>query len=180
MKAETRTVQEVLRGDRRFVVPVYQRPYVWDQEQQWEPLWPDVEATAVRLSEVRGDAYAKGTEAPVADQAASPHFLGAVVIEDRPVMTGDVDSRLAELDPMLSSGRRREAAELAYAIAVRLQAEGRIREAGKFARKCLALCSDLPTSTIEQCTPTQMEVGGVSMPDLLHDDVVRSRLGHLL
>jgi hypothetical protein len=38
VKADTRTLQRVMQGDRRFVVPVYQRPYVWDQEKQWEPL----------------------------------------------------------------------------------------------------------------------------------------------
>lgn len=94
MKAETRTLQGVLHGDRRFVVPVYQRPYVWEQERQWEPLWADIEATAVRLAEVRVDGHAKALDAPVADQSASPHFLGAIVIEDRPIVTGEVDTRL--------------------------------------------------------------------------------------
>lgn len=94
MKAETRTLQGVLHGDRRFVVPVYQRPYVWEQEKQWEPLWNDIEATAIRLGEARATAFDKGAEAAMADQGAAPHFLGAIVIEDRPVMTGDVDTRL--------------------------------------------------------------------------------------
>lgn len=94
MKAETRSLQGVLHGDRRFVVPVYQRPYVWEQEKQWEPLWNDIEATAVRLGEARATAFDKGADASMADQGAAPHFLGAIVIEDRPVMTGDVDTRL--------------------------------------------------------------------------------------
>jgi hypothetical protein len=94
MKAETRTLQEVLHGDRRFLVPVYQRPYVWELERQWEPLWNDIEATAVRLAEARANGHAKGVEASTADQSAPPHFLGAIVIEDRPVMTGEVDTRL--------------------------------------------------------------------------------------
>jgi hypothetical protein len=94
VKAETRTLQEVLHGDRRFVVPVYQRPYVWELERQWEPLWADVEATAIRLAEVRRDGHGRGLDASMADRGASPHFLGAVVIEDRPVKTGDVDTRL--------------------------------------------------------------------------------------
>ena len=51
MNADTLTLQSALQGDRRFVVPVYQRPYVWEQERQWEPLWTDVEATALRLAE---------------------------------------------------------------------------------------------------------------------------------
>src|SRR5687768_8507732 len=94
MKADTRTLQDVFHGDRRFVVPVYQRPYVWEREKQWEPLWADIEATAMRLAEARIAAHAKGSEASVADLAAAPHFLGAIVIEDQPVMTGEVDTRL--------------------------------------------------------------------------------------
>lgn len=94
MKADTRTVQDIFHGDRRFVVPVFQRPYVWELEKQWEPLWSDVEATAIRLAEARTNAHARGVEASAADQSAPPHFLGAIVMEDRPVMTGDVDTRL--------------------------------------------------------------------------------------
>src|SRR5947207_1903848 len=94
MKADTRTLHGVFLGDRRFVVPVYQRPYVWELERQWEPLWADVEATAVRLADARASAHAHGRDPSHADQAAAPHFLGAIVIEDQPIMTGDVDTRL--------------------------------------------------------------------------------------
>jgi hypothetical protein len=94
VKAETKTLQGVFHGDRRFVVPVYQRPYVWEQVKQWEPLWDDVEATAIRLGETRLASHDQGTEATHADKRAAPHFLGAIVIEDKPVMTGDVDTRL--------------------------------------------------------------------------------------
>ncbi|UJA20201.1 DUF262 domain-containing protein [Thermoleophilia bacterium SCSIO 60948] len=94
MKADTRTLQTVFQGERQFVVPVYQRPYVWVREKQWEPLWDDIEATAIRLAEARKEANAHGQDAATADQSAAPHFLGALVIEDQPVMTGDVDSRL--------------------------------------------------------------------------------------
>jgi hypothetical protein len=76
--AETRTLQGVLHGDRRFLVPIYQRPYVWELERQWEPLWDDVEATAVRLAEARVAGHMKGLDVPLADKAAAPHFLGAV------------------------------------------------------------------------------------------------------
>ena len=91
-----------------------------------------------------------------------------------------LDDVIAEFDQMLARGRKREAAELAYAIAVRLQAQGRVRDASKHGQTCLALYEELLTSTIDQCTPTRMEVGGVTLPDYLHEGVVRSRLGHLL
>jgi hypothetical protein len=91
-----------------------------------------------------------------------------------------LDDAIAEFERLHSRGHKREAAELAYAIAVRLQAEGRVRAASEYGRACLALYDELPTETIEQCTPTQMNVAGVSLPNYLHEDVVRSRLGHLL
>ena len=91
-----------------------------------------------------------------------------------------LDGVIAEFDRVLSRGSKRQAAEMAYAIAVRLQAEGRVRDAAVYGRTCLALYEELPSSTIDQCTPTQMKVAGVALPDFLHDDVVRSRLGHLL
>ncbi|MBE2316681.1 DUF262 domain-containing protein [Solirubrobacter sp. CPCC 204708] len=94
MKAETRTVKGIFHGERRFEVPVYQRPYVWNRERQWEALWHDIEATAIRLAEARIAGHGKGIDAAVADKLAAPHFLGALVIEDQPVMTGAVDTRL--------------------------------------------------------------------------------------
>jgi len=94
LKADTKTLQEVLHGDRRFVVPVYQRPYVWEQERQWEPLWNDVEATAVRLAEARQSGQSKGLDAAKSDREAAPHFLGAIVVGQSPTKTGEVDTRL--------------------------------------------------------------------------------------
>ena len=93
MHASTRTLQAVLQGDRRFVIPVYQRPYVWDRVRQWEPLWADVEATALRLADARVAAHAKGIPASEADKSAPPHFLGAVVVEQYPTATGEIDVR---------------------------------------------------------------------------------------
>lgn len=75
LKADAKTLREVLHGDRRFVVPVYQRPYVWEQERQWEPLWNDVEATAVRLAESPAIWPVKGLDAAKSDREAAPHFL---------------------------------------------------------------------------------------------------------
>lgn len=91
-----------------------------------------------------------------------------------------LDDVIAEFEQMMSRHRKREAGELAYAIAVRLQAEGRVREASEYGRKCLALFEELPSSTLDEVTSTRPNVAGVNLPDYLHDDVVRSRLGHLL
>ena len=42
VKPETRTVNQLFERDVRYVVPLYQRPYVWDENDQWAPLWEDV------------------------------------------------------------------------------------------------------------------------------------------
>lgn len=93
MKAETRTLQMVLRGDRCFQIPPYQRPYVWDREQQWEPLWQDIEATAERLGEVRQVGFQNKLDVARADKSAVPHFLGAIVVEQQATAVGEVDVR---------------------------------------------------------------------------------------
>ena len=62
MQARTTTPAELFGADLRYVVPIFQRPYVWTRTDQWEPLWQDV-----RL---------------LADQASlAPHFLGAIVLD---------------------------------------------------------------------------------------------------
>ena len=30
----------------RYLVPLFQRPYVWKLEKQWGPLWEDIQAVA--------------------------------------------------------------------------------------------------------------------------------------
>lgn len=66
MKSETVSVQKLFKDRRQYRVPFFQRPYVWNREDQWERLWTDVSQKA----EVRLDG----------DQP-SPHFLGAAVLE---------------------------------------------------------------------------------------------------
>jgi hypothetical protein len=68
MKPDTRTVKELFERDVRYVVPLYQRPYVWSAERQWQPLWEDIEAILEqRLNGGSGDGFS--------------HFLGAIVLD---------------------------------------------------------------------------------------------------
>lgn len=62
------TATELFEGRKHYVIPAYQRPYVWNEEDQWAPLWDDI----VRVSESHVRSSPK--------QFAS-HFLGAVVFE---------------------------------------------------------------------------------------------------
>lgn len=49
METQVRTPQMVFMQPQRLVVPVFQRPYVWNEENQWEPLWNDVARLADRV-----------------------------------------------------------------------------------------------------------------------------------
>ncbi|GAA0384806.1 DUF262 domain-containing protein [Microbispora corallina] len=85
MKAETRTPAEIFNGTVRYVIPLFQRPYVWNKADQWEPLWDDVHAVAEQVLETL-DSY--GGEANI-----PPHFLGAIVLEQQWTQSGFVPVR---------------------------------------------------------------------------------------
>ena len=69
MKPDKFTVFELFERERRYLVPLYQRPYVWTQDEQWNPLWLDIAEKADTLFD------------PDADRdSLRNHFLGAVVL----------------------------------------------------------------------------------------------------
>jgi hypothetical protein len=80
METQVRTPQMVFMQPQRLVVPLFQRPYVWNEENQWEPLWQDVTRVAER---VLGRPYEKH----------HPHFLGAVVLQQIQKPTGLMQER---------------------------------------------------------------------------------------
>lgn len=51
MKADTHTPAEIFGRDIRYLVPLFQRPYVWNKTDQWAPLWEDVRAVAEQALE---------------------------------------------------------------------------------------------------------------------------------
>ena len=70
MKPNNLSVFNLFQMERRYVVPLFQRPYVWSQETQWGPLWEDVKAKANEVLEQREDDL----------YPIRKHFLGAAVI----------------------------------------------------------------------------------------------------
>lgn len=74
MKPSKMTVYELFETQRRYVVPLFQRPYVWERERQWEPLWEDISVKA-------GQVFDQGTD----KHNLSSHFLGAAVLHSIPV-----------------------------------------------------------------------------------------------
>jgi hypothetical protein len=98
MLAEALTPADIFGYHVRYVVPLFQRPYVWNRRDQWEPLWDDVRTVADRL--LHG--------------VRAQHFLGAVVVEQAPTPVGavtayhviDGQQRLTTLQLLLDAARR--------------------------------------------------------------------------
>ena len=46
MHTDILTPKDLFQKDVRYTIPPFQRPYVWNQDDQWEPLWEDVRNVA--------------------------------------------------------------------------------------------------------------------------------------
>jgi len=69
LKSDDITIQQLFQDRRQYMVPFYQRAYVWTRAGQWEQLWDDIR--------VKADARLLGSR-------TGPHFLGAVVLDPQP------------------------------------------------------------------------------------------------
>ena len=79
MDTQVKTPNSIFMQPQRLLVPLFQRPYVWNEERQWEPLWKDV----LRV-----------TERSLANsQHSQPHFLGAIVLQQIKSITGSLQQR---------------------------------------------------------------------------------------
>lgn len=70
MEVFKKTISAVFTGERRYAIPLFQRPYVWAAERQWQPLWDDI------VERAEPELIPSQAEIP-------PHFLGAIVIQQR-------------------------------------------------------------------------------------------------
>jgi alkylated DNA nucleotide flippase Atl1 len=78
VETHVRTPQDVFMQPQHLVVPPFQRPYVWEKEEQWAPLWQDVRRLAeLRLTQSSADAK---------------HFLGAIVVQAQEPILGDLQA----------------------------------------------------------------------------------------
>ncbi|MBB0025882.1 DUF262 domain-containing protein [Ralstonia pickettii] len=78
MEANTRKLERIFDQTITYQVPLFQRPYVWTQEANWDPLWEDIQVLL--------DKHLLGAK-------VHPHFLGAVVLEQLANQTGSIESR---------------------------------------------------------------------------------------
>ncbi len=68
MQVFTKTISTVFGREGRYVIPLFQRPYVWSETYQWSPLWEDIVEQAER-------------QLASPNATIPPHFLGAVVVQ---------------------------------------------------------------------------------------------------
>lgn len=91
MKADILTLKSLFQKDVRYLIPTFQRPYVWNQDEQWEPLWNDVrniaESYLEELERLGPDKQA------AAEEGAGTHFMGAVVLQQQATATADLETR---------------------------------------------------------------------------------------
>lgn len=81
METNTRTPEAIFYPVVHYEIPAFQRRYIWNQDEQWEPLWDDVSAQAEAIiSEESGQ--------------ANRHFMGAIVLQQRPTGTGSIETRI--------------------------------------------------------------------------------------
>ena len=93
MQADTLTLKALFQKDVRYEIPVFQRPYVWNQGDQWEPLWEDVRNTAERYI----DNLAEVADRAEAERLTGTHFMGAVVLQQVPTPSADLDLSLIHI-----------------------------------------------------------------------------------
>jgi hypothetical protein len=128
METLVRTPQLVFMQPQRLVVPLFQRPYVWNEENQWEPMWNDIVRVAERYIARPGEKH-------------YPHFLGAVVLQQVMLQTGlmqertiiDGQQRLTTLQLLIDALHAELMAVGAQASAMRV--EPLVRNADAFCTK---------------------------------------------
>lgn len=69
MRPELADLQAIFQDGYQYCVPVFQRQYVWQEQEQWAPLWEDICDTADSCLEHAST-----------DDEASTHFLGVIVL----------------------------------------------------------------------------------------------------
>lgn len=79
MRTDVLKPQEIFYKVVRYEVPAFQRRYIWTKENQWEPLWEDVSEKAIAIIE---------------DGKATGHFMGAIVLQQRPTPTSRIETRV--------------------------------------------------------------------------------------
>lgn len=82
MRADTVDLRRIFGRDVRYTVPLFQRPYVWNRDDNWSALWEDVRRTIERAE-----------QAALTGETVAPHFLGALVFDETPYLSSNLETR---------------------------------------------------------------------------------------
>lgn len=82
MDANILELRELFNQQVSYRIPQFQRPYAWGEQVQWVPLWDDIRNLVSRVLSRQGD------------YKILPHFMGAIVLQQRSSNTGEVEKRL--------------------------------------------------------------------------------------
>lgn len=63
---------------RQHIIPLFQRHYVWGEEEQWNPLWEDIKDKAAKRADGESG------------RGALRHFTGAIVVQNKPTNQNEV------------------------------------------------------------------------------------------
>lgn len=84
-----------------------------------------------------------------------------------------LDELLSMLDEQRATDPR-GAAEVAYVIARRYEADGDRERANRAAADSIALFERCPSDTLEDCAARYTVLAGIPLPSFIHSDVVRA------
>jgi len=102
VQADTVDIKSLFDRDIRYLIPVFQRNYKWNEKEHWQPLWVDMRNLASDYLE-----FGSGPD-------LSEHFLGAIVCEQQAAPGRDAQAisvidgqqRLTTLQLFLAAARR--------------------------------------------------------------------------
>ncbi|MCK8432131.1 DUF262 domain-containing protein [Streptomyces sp. D2-8] len=111
MRADTVDLRRIFGRDVRYTVPLFQRPYVWDRDDNWSALWEDIRRTIERAE-----------QASRTGETVAPHFLGALVFDETPYLSSNLETR------QVIDGQQRLTTLQLFLFAARLSATSRDHE----------------------------------------------------
>ncbi len=82
MHSRIQTLNGLFSSHVSYRIPVFQRPYAWTKERQWQPLWSDAQRIAGRLLAAKSE------------EKIPPHFMGAIVLQLQSAQSGQVVKRI--------------------------------------------------------------------------------------
>jgi hypothetical protein len=90
MQLSKPSISELFQQREQFLIPLFQRGYVWNLNYQIQPLWEDIVDRVEALKEYRDNAQRIG------EQKLKPlykHFLGAIIVSSPSSVDGRVNGR---------------------------------------------------------------------------------------